>query len=105
MTATKSDALAHPLLDTDSTTYVPYTPRPRPAKPPLASLRAAAQSLGLDAGSVGWAMLDRIAYEGDEWAEIWTALTKARVRPVAALDRLLTVCRRRCCSPRRRVQT
>ena len=94
MSATKSESLAHPLLDNDSTKYVPYTPRQRPAttpaRPPLASLRAAAQGIGLDASSVGWAMLEKISYEGDtsdEWAEIWNVLTKARVRRVAALER------------------
>lgn len=91
MTATRSDF--HPLLDNDSTKYVPYTPRQRtPAKPPLASLRAAAQNIGLDANSVGWAILEKISYEGEEWPEIWSALTKARVRLVAAPARACSSC-------------
>ena len=88
----------HPLLNptqtstADSAKYVPYTPRQRLAtqlptsqgsgRPQLANLKAAAQTLGLEANSLGWAILDKIAYEGDtsdEWSEIWNALTKARV--------------------------
>ncbi|KIJ65294.1 hypothetical protein HYDPIDRAFT_28009 [Hydnomerulius pinastri MD-312] len=69
--------------------YVPYTPRQRPAttgstaQPPvsaspqqpqsqggatsklqLMNLKAAAQGIGLDTGCLGWAMLEKISYEG-----------------------------------------
>ena len=82
--------------------YVPYTPRQRqamtgppvqaaatpsqgsaPGKPQLVNLRAAAQNIGLETHSIGWAILEKISYEGDtsdEWSEIWNALTKGRVR-------------------------
>jgi len=94
-----------------SNKYVPYTPRQRqattgsPVLPTvsalpqqqqpsanmhacaarqlqLMNLKAAAQSVGLDAGSVGWAILEKLAHEGDateDWAEIWNAVTKGKV--------------------------
>ncbi|KAF7342115.1 VPS9 domain-containing protein [Mycena venus] len=84
--------------------YVPYTPRQRSApsaatttgmtthpsvvaaashqqlggatsKLQLMNLKAAAQNVGLDTGSVGWAILEKlVASEGGEWVEIWSAL-------------------------------
>ncbi|KAK7019956.1 VPS9 domain-containing protein [Favolaschia claudopus] len=80
--------------------YVPYTPRQRSApsaatttgmttqssvshqqqggatsKLQLMNLKAAAQHVGLDTGSVGWAILEKlVASEGAEWVEIWSAL-------------------------------
>lgn len=48
----------------------------------LMNLKAAAQRVGLDAGSVGWAILEKLACEGDtteDWAEIWNAVTKGKV--------------------------
>lgn len=127
-TPSRESLAVHPLLNPvptvppssaalDSAKYVPYTPRQRlattstpvqalatqsqgsvPGKPQLANLRTAAQNIGLEASSVGWAILEKISYEGDtsdEWSEIWNALTKARVRlPVPTLMVLLTVRRR-----------
>ncbi|KAG6331280.1 hypothetical protein ID866_7808, partial [Astraeus odoratus] len=89
-----------------STRYVPYTPRQRqpttgspvlpsvsvsPQQPQhqggaagklqMMNLKAAAQGIGLDSASVGWAILERISNEGDtteEWAEIWNAITKGK---------------------------
>ena len=105
----RESLVVHPLLNTNTSSqpveYVPYTPRQRqpvtatPPAPPassqgtapasaklqLASLRAAAQTIGLDANSIGWAILEKISYEGDTsdgWSEIWNTLTKARVCPV-----------------------
>lgn len=49
------------------------------------NLKAAAQGVGLDAGSVGWAILEKLAHEGDtteDWAEIWNAVTKGKVSVV-----------------------
>lgn len=51
----------------------------------LVNLKAAAQGLGLDTSSIGWAILERlvgsgIADEGEEWAEIWNAVTTGKVR-------------------------
>ncbi|KAJ7846036.1 hypothetical protein B0H14DRAFT_3138909 [Mycena olivaceomarginata] len=84
--------------------YVPYTPRQRSApsaatttgmtthpsvvaaashqqqggatsKLQLMNLKAAAQNVGLDTGSVGWAILEKlVGSEGGEWIEIWNAL-------------------------------
>lgn len=108
-TPSRETLAVHPLLSaapplppsgsatSDSAKYVPYTPRQRlgttalatssqgstSGKPQLANLRTVAQSIGLEANSVGWAILEKISYEGDtsdEWSEIWNALTKSRVR-------------------------
>ena len=47
----------------------------------LVHLKAAAQTVGLDTGSVGWSILERLVYsEGDaEWTEIWDAVTLGKV--------------------------
>lgn len=86
--------------------YVPYTPRQRlpttstTAQPPvsvspqhqltggatsklqLMNLKAAAQDIGLDAACLGWVMLEKLSQDGEteEWAEIWGAITKGKVR-------------------------
>jgi hypothetical protein len=47
------------------------------------NLKAAAQSIGLDTGSVGWAILDKLSSEtdhGTEWSQIWEAVTIGKVR-------------------------
>ena len=89
--------------------YVPYTPRQRvvttsattgttllpsvsvaPQQPQggattklqFMNLKAAAQGLGLDTGSAGWAILEKLLGEGDASAElndIWNVITKAKV--------------------------
>src|SRR5258707_10480775 len=81
--------------------YVPYTPRQRPASTTqlttstssqapisvfgaqpgatpqlqLQNLKAAAQTIGLPSGSVGWAICEKLCTEGDkqEWDDIWRA--------------------------------
>lgn len=86
--------------------YVPYTPRQRPVASSthsavsvsaqqsqmqsqttatgqlqLMNLKSAAQGIGIDNGSVGWMMLERLVADGDkeEWADIWSALTTGKV--------------------------
>ena len=86
--------------------YVPYTPRQRvtptaattgttvhPSSPQhqsgdatsklqLMHLKAAAQMIGLDSGTLGWAMLERLVLDaevGDEWTEVWNAITSGKV--------------------------
>lgn len=87
--------------------YVPYTPRHRTAaattgttlqssqpvapqqqgggatnKLQLMNLKASAQSIGLDTGSIGWEMLEKLVGEHDhtpDWNDIWTALTTGKV--------------------------
>lgn len=86
--------------------YVPYTPRQRvtptaattgttvhPPSPQhqsgdatsklqLMHLKAAAQEIGLDGGTLGWAMLERLVLGvevSDEWSEIWNAITSSKV--------------------------
>lgn len=87
--------------------YLPYTPRQRVAAatttttgtivhpPPsplnpgnattklqLMHLKAAAQNLGLDTSTIGWAILEKLVAfnEGEEWNEIWGLLTTGKVR-------------------------
>lgn len=51
----------------------------------LQNLKAAAQNLGLDAGSLGWAMLEELVSGVDHnpaWNEIWSLLTVGKVRSV-----------------------
>jgi len=86
--------------------YVPYTPRQRvtptaattgttvhPPSPQhlsgdatsklqLMHLKAAAQIIGLDSGTLGWAMLEKLVLDvevSDEWTEIWNAITSGKV--------------------------
>ncbi len=95
--------------------YVPYTPRHRaPLGSPTTStsaqqtpvvsvtppqvthggatgklqvqnLKAAARALGLNSGSVGWAMLERFVGEGDleNWHDAWGLVTSGKASPLA----------------------
>ncbi|KAF8835944.1 hypothetical protein BDN67DRAFT_974743 [Paxillus ammoniavirescens] len=102
-------------INTSNSNYVPYTPRQRLAatsttaqpsvsvatpqplsqgaaagKLQLMNLKAAAQGIGLDADSMGWAILEKISYEGDtseEWSEIWAAITKGNASLLLPLER------------------
>ena len=85
--------------------YVPYTPRQRVAPtsattatvhPPLPQqhqgdatsklqlmqLKAAAQNIGLDSGTLGWSILEKLVLDCDyseEWVEIYSAITFSKV--------------------------
>jgi len=85
--------------------YVPYTPRQRvaptsattaTAHPPalqqhqgdatsklqLMHLKAAAQNIGLDSGTLGWLILEKLVLDCDyseEWMEIYSAITSSKV--------------------------
>ena len=88
--------------ESSSPKYVPYTPRHRvstsqvtaqPSPPTvgaaggvtpqlqLQNLRAAAQDAQLTAGSVGWAICEKLYQEGEgaEWEDVWSAVTSNRV--------------------------
>ncbi|OCH86943.1 hypothetical protein OBBRIDRAFT_782382 [Obba rivulosa] len=55
----------------------------------LMHLKAAAQSVGLDSQSTGWAILERLAAEtdhGPEWNEIWNALAVGRATLLLPLE-------------------
>ncbi|THH06133.1 hypothetical protein EW146_g9708 [Bondarzewia mesenterica] len=98
--------------------YVPYTPRHRTAaattgttlqpsvsvspqqqqnggatsKLQLMNLKASAQSVGLDTGSVGWEILEKLVGEHDhtpEWNEIWTALTTGKATLLLPLEQTM----------------
>lgn len=103
--------------------YVPYTPRQRGAptaatttgmttnpsvvaaashqqqggatsKLQLMNLKAAAQNVGLDTGSVAWAILEAlVASEGGEWAEIWSALSIGKVCEYGCFLNAISLCR------------
>ncbi|KAG6918160.1 hypothetical protein DXG01_016145 [Tephrocybe rancida] len=103
-----------PSPSSDSTPrYVPYTPRQRVAASPtttgttihpsspqqqgdatsrlqLVNLKAAAQNIGLDTVSVGWAILEKLVQESDhhnsEWNEIWTAVTTGKATLLLPLE-------------------
>ncbi|KAJ7481797.1 hypothetical protein FB451DRAFT_1237212 [Mycena latifolia] len=81
--------------------YVPYTPRHRgtptaatttgmtthPRKLQLMNLKAAAQNVGLDHGSVGWAILEKlVSSDGGEWVEIWSALSIGKATLLLPLE-------------------
>ena len=85
--------------------YVPYTPRQRisptsattttahPSSPQqqqgdatsklqFMHLKAAAQYIGLDSGTLGWSILERLVSDCDhseEWMEIYNAITSSKV--------------------------
>lgn len=86
--------------------YVPYTPRHRllsstttlstnPAvsmsspqipggateKLQMQNMKAAAQAIGLTNGTLGWAILDKLAgmSEGSDWEDLWKTITKEKV--------------------------
>jgi hypothetical protein len=46
------------------------------------NLKAAAQDIGLDTACLGWAILEKLSHDGEteEWADIWGAITKGKVR-------------------------
>ncbi|KAF7964557.1 hypothetical protein HWV62_5696, partial [Athelia sp. TMB] len=58
----------------------------------LVNLKAAAQGIGLDTGSVGWAILEKLVGSGmteaenDEWTEIWNAVTTGKATLLLPLD-------------------
>jgi hypothetical protein len=107
----------------DPPRYVPYTPRQRAtptsattgtttvhqsvstssqqyqgdatSKLQLMNLKAAAQNVGLDTGTVGWVMLEKLVNESDhgaEWTDIWNSIVIGKVRVVSFLQNILTVC-------------
>lgn len=55
----------------------------------LMNLKAAAQRIGLDSGSVGWAILERLSTEtdhGPEWNDIWNALSVSKATLLLPLE-------------------
>ena len=77
------------IATTGTTNHSPLsvsTPQPHhgdaTSKLQVMNLKAAAQNIGLDTLSVGWAMLEKLIHESDhspEWNEIWHALSIDRV--------------------------
>jgi hypothetical protein len=62
------------------------------------NLKAAAQNIGLDTGSVGWAILEKLVSYSDhhaaDWTDIWTAVTSGKVctcRLISRFIQMLTV--------------
>lgn len=98
--------------ESSSPKYVPYTPRHRVStsqvtaqpSPPTAgaagsatpqlqlqNLRAAAQDAQLTAGSVGWAICEKLYQEGEgtDWEDIWSAVTSNRATLLLPLDQTI----------------
>ncbi|TFY80583.1 hypothetical protein EWM64_g3431 [Hericium alpestre] len=53
------------------------------------NLKASVQAVGLDVGSVGWEMLEKLVGEHDhtqEWSDIWTALTTGKATLILPLE-------------------
>jgi hypothetical protein len=110
-TASHDSLGAHP-LDDGAPRYTPYTPRARgpttttttSTSAPVATrggdarstlqlvrLKAAAQAAALDAGALGWALLERLVGDaelGPEWAPIWDAIAQDKVRGVRVSGRV-----------------
>lgn len=58
------------------------------------NLKAAAQHIGLDTTSVGWAVLEKLIHENDhssEWNEIWDALLVDKVSKITS-GRVALIC-------------
>ncbi|KAJ3511967.1 hypothetical protein NMY22_g15477 [Coprinellus aureogranulatus] len=51
-------------------------------------LKAAAQNIGLDTSTIGWAILEKLVAfnEGDEWSEIWGLLTSGKATLLLPLE-------------------
>lgn len=113
-TVSSTSLVTPPSPDTTQPRYVPYTPRQRVAsattgmtvhssvsaspqqqhmggatgKLQLMNLKAAAQHVGLEAASVGWAMVEALV-ESDhsaEWNEIWSAITTGKVSALCCVE-------------------
>ncbi|KAF7329907.1 VPS9 domain-containing protein [Mycena kentingensis (nom. inval.)] len=53
----------------------------------MVNLKAAAQNVGLDTGSFGWAILEKlVASEGGEWTEVWSALAVGKATLLLPLE-------------------
>ncbi|KAF8963394.1 hypothetical protein BDZ97DRAFT_1820620 [Flammula alnicola] len=97
----------------ESPRYVPYTPRQRvtptaattgttvhPPSPQqhqgdatsklqLMHLKAAAQSIGLDSGTLGWSILEKLVLDleiNEEWVEVWSAITSGKATLLLPLE-------------------
>ena len=109
--------------------YVPYTPRQRvtataattgmtvhPPSPQqyqgdatsklqLMHLKAAVQGLGVDSGTLGWSILEKLVVDieiSEEWTEVWNVITTGKVcYNFCQAFHQLKFCeyRRRCCCP------
>ncbi|KAK0484425.1 hypothetical protein IW261DRAFT_1549253 [Armillaria novae-zelandiae] len=118
-TPSNESLTAHPLLSPTGDSpqrYVPYTPRQRlptttattttnvlpsastsntqhqgdaTSKLQLMNLKAAAQSIGLDTGTVGWAILEKLASEtesAEEWVDVWSAVINCKATLLLPLE-------------------
>ncbi|PBK86415.1 hypothetical protein ARMGADRAFT_1169145 [Armillaria gallica] len=118
-TPSNESLAAHPLLSPTGDSpqrYVPYTPRQRlptttattttnvqpsastsntqhqgdaTSKLQLMNLKAAAQNIGLDTGTVGWAILEKLASEtesAEEWVDVWSAVTNGKATLLLPLE-------------------
>ncbi|KAG7445337.1 uncharacterized protein BT62DRAFT_1077021 [Guyanagaster necrorhizus] len=117
-TPSNESLTAHPLLSPTGDSaqrYVPYTPRQRlptttatttnvlpsasssniqhqgdaTSKLQLMNLKAAAQNIGLDTGTIGWAILEKLTSEtenAEEWVDVWSAVTNGKATLLLPLE-------------------
>lgn len=76
-----------PTAATTGTTVHPHSPQQHQgdatSKLQLMHLKAAAQAIGLDSGTLGWSILEKLIVDvetSDEWLDIWQAITTGKVR-------------------------
>ncbi|KAI0045809.1 hypothetical protein FA95DRAFT_1607404 [Auriscalpium vulgare] len=113
LTAVNASAPGDPADVTAPTKYVPYTPKHRTSattgttlqsslsvspqqqgggaagKLQLMNLKAGAQSIGLEAGSVGWEILEKLVAEHDsspEWGEVWNTVITGKATLLLPLE-------------------
>ena len=76
------------VLPTSATTAIAHPPSPQQHQGDAATklqfmqLKAAAQNIGLDSGTVGWSILEKLVSHCDhseEWMEIYSAITFSKV--------------------------
>ena len=77
-----------PTAATTGTTVHPPSPQylsgDATSKLQLMHLKAAAQIIGLDSGTLGWTMLEKLVLDvevSDDRTEIWNPITSGKVRP------------------------
>jgi hypothetical protein len=96
---------------TAATTMTVHPPSPQQhqgdatSKLQLMHLKAAAQGLGVDSGTLGWSILEKLVVDietSEEWTEVWNVITTGKVcYNFCQAFYQLKFCeyRRRCCCP------
>ncbi|PPQ92317.1 hypothetical protein CVT25_008523 [Psilocybe cyanescens] len=82
-----------PTAATTGTTVHPHSPQQHQgdatSKLQLMHLKAAAQAIGLDSGTLGWSILEKLIVDvetSDEWLDIWQAITTGKATLLLPLE-------------------